>query len=352
MAERLLMKGNEALVEAAIKAGCRHFYGYPITPQNEIPGYMSKRMPMVNGVFIQAESEIAAIAMVFGSAAAGVRAMTSSSSPGISLKAEGISYLAACDLPAVIVNIQRGGPGLGTIQPAQSDYNQATKAPGHGDLRMLVLAPSTVQQMVDYTFKIFDLAEKYRVPGMLLCDGLLGQMMEPVQFPQEEPKPADKPWAVCGHQNKRPKNIINSLCLQANLLEEQNIERFQRYAKIEETETQAETFLTEDAELLIVAYGASARIARSAIVAARAQGIKAGLLRPITLWPFPKKEILAAAQNAKALLAVEMSMGQMVYDVRHTVEYKKPVHFYGRAGGVVPTPDEVLDQIKKITKGG
>jgi len=345
------MKGNEAIAEAAIMAGCRHFFGYPITPQNEIGAHMSRRMPKVGGVFLQAESEIAAINMVLGASAAGVRAMTSSSSPGISLKTEAISFLAASDLPAVIVNVMRGGPGLGGIQPSQSDYNQATKAPGHGDLRMLTFTPSTVQEMVDYVVKLFGLTEKYRMPGMLLCDGMLGQMMEPVLFPAEQPAPPERPWATNGHKNERPNNIINSLCLKADMLEEQNNKRFERYAKIEETEAQAESFLTEGAQIIVSAYGACARIARSAVSAARQQGIKAGLLRPVTVWPFPKKELVAAAQNARSVLTVEMSMGQMVNDVRTALEFKKPVHFLGRAGGIIPTPGEVLDKIKNIVRG-
>ena len=350
--QRLLMKGNEAIAEAAIRAGCRHYFGYPITPQNEIGAYMSRRMPQVDGVFLQAESEIAAVNMVLGASAAGVRAMTSSSSPGITLKTEAISYLAGSELPALIVNIQRGGPGLGTIQPAQSDYNQATKAPGHGDLRLLVFAPSTVQEMVDSVFEVFDLTEKYLMPGMLLCDGLLGQMMEPVTFPEVKISQAEKPWALTGHGDKRPPNAINSLYLDADICEQKNIARFERYAQAEKTQAKAESFLTEDADIVVVAYGACARIARSAVTTARAQGIKAGLLRPITVWPFPKKQLLAASKNAKSLLAVEMSMGQMVDDVRATLEFKKPVHFFGRTGGVVPTPNEVIEQLKIINDRG
>ncbi|MCL2856611.1 MAG: 3-methyl-2-oxobutanoate dehydrogenase subunit VorB [Oscillospiraceae bacterium] len=349
--QRLLMKGNEAIAEAAIKAGCRHFFGYPITPQNEVCAYMSRRMPQVEGVFLQAESEIAAISMVLGASAAGARAMTSSSSPGISLKTEGLSYIAGSDLPALIVNVQRGGPGLGTIQPAQSDYNQATKAPGHGDLRLLVFAPSTVQEMVDCVFETFDLTEKYRMPGMLLCDGLLGQMMEPVIFPEVEVTPSEKPWALTGHGDKRQPNIITSLNLDPELSQSANLARFERYAEIEKTQARAESLMTEDADIVVVAYGACARIARSAVSAARAEGIKAGMLRPITVWPFPTQQILAAGKSAKALLAVEMSMGQMVHDVRTAVQFKKPVHFFGRTGGVVPTPNEVLEQLKIIDGG-
>jgi 2-oxoglutarate ferredoxin oxidoreductase subunit alpha len=345
------MKGNEAMAEAAIRAGCRHFFGYPITPQTEVSAYMSKRMPKIGGTFLQAESEVAAINMVLGAAAAGVRAMTSSSSPGISLKAEGISYIAGSDLPCVILNIQRGGPGLGGIQPSQADYNQATKAPGHGDLHCIVFAPNTVQEMVDTIFKAFDLAEQYRMPAMILGDALLGQMMEPVEFPETSVQPAEKNWAANGHQNKRPHNIINSLYIVADDLEDVVLERYQRYAEIEAKETRAEGYLTEDADILLVAYGASARIVRSAVNSARAEGIKAGMLRPISLWPFPVKEIQAAAKNAKELLVVEMSMGQMVNDVKLAMNCEKPVHFFGRTGGVIPTPAEVLNQIRAIQGG-
>jgi len=346
------MKGNEALAEAAIKAGCRHFFGYPITPQTEVAAYMAERMPQVGGTYLQAESEIAAINMVLGAAAAGVRAMTSSSSPGISLKTEGISYLAGSDLPCVIISIQRAGPGLGGIQPAQSDYNQATKAPGHGDLQILVFAPASVQEMANLVFDAFDAADRYRIPAMILGDGLLGQMMEPVEFPDRSPVEIPKNWATCGHENKREHNIINSLYLQAEILEGIILERYKRYAQIEATETRAEQYLTTDAELVIVAYGASSRIARSAIDTARNHGIKAGMLRPITLWPFPVKEIQAATATAKNILVVEMSMGQMVNDVKLAVECKLPVHFFGRTGGVIPTPAEVLQQIKALTTGG
>lgn len=351
MAEKLLMKGNEALAEAAIRAGCKHFFGYPITPQTEVSAYMSKRMPKVGGLFLQAESEIAAANMVLGAAAAGVRTMTSSSSPGISLKSEAISYLAGSDLPCVILNIQRGGPGLGGIQPSQADYNQATKAPGHGDLHVIVYAPSTVQEMVDTIFGAFDLSEKYRVPAMILGDGLLGQMMEPVEFPDMEVTPAEKPWAANGMHGLRSKNIVNSLYLEPDALENKVRERFERYREIEENYSDCETYLTEDADILLVAYGASSRIARSAIDSVRQSGIKAGMLRPKTLWPFPKKQLLSASKNVKDVLVVEMSMGQMVDDVRLILEGTKPVHFYGRTGGIIPTPDEVAGEIIKITGG-
>ena len=351
MGERVLMKGNEALAEAAIQAGCRHFFGYPITPQTEVSAYMAKRLPKIGGTFLQAESEIAAINMVLGAAAAGERAMTSSSSPGISLKAEGISYLAGSDLPCVILNIQRGGPGLGGIQPAQSDYYLATKSPGHGDFHVLVFAPSTVQEMVNIIFDAFDLADQYRMPAMILGDGLLGQMMEPVEFKERNIQPVNKDWAACGHGNKREHNVVNSLYLKAEELESRIISRYERYAEIEQKHTRAENYLTDDAELVIVAYGASARIVRSAVNTARAEGFKVGLLRPITLWPFPKNEICAAVQGANNILVVEMSMGQMVDDVKLAVDCKLPTHFFGHTGGVVPTPAEVLAQIKAIMGG-
>lgn len=349
MAEKVLMKGNEALAEAAIQAGCRHFFGYPITPQTELSAYMSKRMPKVGGLFLQAESEVAAINMVLGAASAGVRAMTSSSSPGISLKTEGISYIAGSDVPAVIINVQRGGPGLGGIQPSQSDYWQATRATGHGDFHIIVLAPSTIQEMVDLVGQAFDLGEKYRMPCMILSDGMLGQMMEPVELPEEkEYIPAEKPWAACGHENKRPHNIINSLYIQPDELEEIVRARFKRYETIKAEEQRAEEYLCDDAELIVVAYGASSRVARSAVNAAREEGIKVGLIRPITLWPFPEKAIGKYVDSAKKFLAVEMSMGQMVDDVKLVVSGRKPVEFFGRTGGIIPTPDEILAKIKEM----
>lgn len=342
------MKGNEALAEAAIRAGCHHFFGYPITPQTEVNAYMSKRLPKIGGTYLQAESEIAAINMVLGAASTGIRAMTSSSSPGISLKSEGISYMAGSDLPCVILNIQRGGPGLGGIQPSQADYNQATKAPGHGDLHVLVFAPSTVQEMVDTIFNAFDLAETYRMPAMILGDGLLGQMMEPVAFPAHGVKKHDKPWATTGTGGKRAPNIVNSLYLKADELEARILERYERYAEIEANCSQSEEYLTDDAEVIVVAYGASSRIVRSAVDMARAEGIKAGSFRPVTLWPYPKKQLEEAALRAKKVLVVEMSMGQMVQDVRLFVNGRRPVEFFGHTGGIVPTPAEVLAEIKKL----
>ncbi len=352
MAEKVLMKGNEALAESAMRAGCRFFFGYPITPQTELAAYMSKRMPKVGGTYLQAESEIAAINMVYGASAAGARVMTSSSSPGISLKSEGVSYMAGADLPGVIINVQRGGPGLGGIQPSQSDYWQATRALGHGDFQIVVYAPSTVQEMCDLAYGAFDVADKYRVPVMILADGMLGQMMEPVVLP-EPIDPADLPekeWATSGHQNKRAHNVVNSLYLTADELERLNVERYERYAVIKRDEQRAETYLTEDADIVLVAFGASARIAHSAVNTARAQGIKAGLIRPITLWPYPVDAIEATIGTAKAFLTVEMNMGQMVDDVRLAVNGRVPVEFYGRTGGVIPTPAEVLARIVEINE--
>lgn len=348
MAEKVLMKGNEAMAEAAMRAGCRFFFGYPITPQTELAAYMAKHMPKRDGVYLQAESEVAAINMVYGAASTGARTMTSSSSPGISLKTEGISYMAGADLPGVIINVQRGGPGLGSIQPSQSDYFQATRAMGHGDFYMPVYAPSTVQEMADLVYEAFDVADKYRTPVVILADGMLGQMMEPVVLP-EPIDPADLPekdWATCGHGGKRAHNVVNSLFLDAEANEAKNIERFKTYELIERDEQRVETYRTEDADICIVAFGACARIARSAVNEAREQGIAVGLIRPITLWPFPYRAIEECP--AKVFLAVEMSMGQMVEDVRLAVGNSVPVEFFGRTGGVIPTPAEVLDQIRML----
>ncbi len=350
MSEKVLMKGNEAIAEAAIRSGCRHYLGYPITPQTEIAAYMAKRMPKIGGTFIQAESEIAAINMVYGVASTGRRAMTSSSSPGISLKCEGISYLAGADLPALIVNIQRGGPGLGGIQPSQSDYFLCTRGPGHGDFRLIVLAPSSVQEMADLTSLAFDLAFKYRMPAMLLADGTMGQMMEPVRLKEEKKIAAAAPWAATGTKCERPHNVINSLYLDPQLLEKRNIERFERYAKVEKKETRWEEFMTEDAEYVIVSYGITARISRNAIMKARKAGIKVGMIRPITLWPFPSAPIRRLADQAKAFLSVEINMGQMIEDVRLAVEGKAPVELCFRAGGMIPSPDEVFKAVKKLAR--
>ena len=351
MAQRVLMKGNEAIAEAAIRAGCRHYFGYPITPQTEIAAYMAKKMPKIGGVFLQAESEIASINMVYGAAAAGVRVMTSSSSPGISLKAEGLSYIAGSDVPALVVNVQRGGPGLGGIQPSQSDYFQATKGGGHGDYRMIVLAPASVQEMASLTIKGFDLADKYRMTSMILADGTIGQMMEPISFEDAEINTYEKPWALTGTNCERKHNIVNSLYLKPDELEITNIERFKRYAMVEENEPMWEEYMMEDAEYCVVAYGIASRVAKNAVVAARAEGIKVGLIRPITLWPFPKKALLAAAQQVKGFVCVELSMGQLVEDVRLYTECKKPVSLCSRCGGMIHSPEEVLESIRKAQKG-
>ena len=352
MAEKVLMKGNEALAEAAISAGCRLFFGYPITPQTEVAAYMSKRLPKVGGTYLQGESEVASINMVLGACATGVRAMTSTSSPGISLMAEGISYIAGSDVPALIINVQRGGPGLGGIQPSQGDYWQATRAAGHGDFHLIVFAPSTVQEMVDYVSLAFDLGEKYRMPSMVLSDGMLGQMMEPVVLPEaKEPSAEEKPWAACGHRNKRPHNIINSLNTNPAELEKLVVDRFKRYDEVKKNEQRAEEYKMDDAEIVIVAYGSCSRVSRSAIDKARKEGIKVGMIRPITLWPYPEETIKKAVPKAKVFLSVEMSMGQMVEDVKLASGCQRPVKFYGRTGGVIPTPNEVYDCIVKLNKG-
>ena len=352
MADKILMKGNEAIGEAAIVAGCRHYFGYPITPQTELTEYMAKRLPQVDGVFLQAESEIAAINMVYGAAGAGARTMTSSSSPGISLKQEGISFLAGAELPCVIVNIMRGGPGLGGIQPGQADYFQATKGGGHGDYRNIVLAPNSVQEMVDMTILSFDLADKYRNPVMLLGDGALGQMMEPVLFAPSKSVPVDKPWAATGLRGRRTTpNIINSLHLQPDSLEHHNIHLQQKYAAVTQHEIRYEELHTDDAEFILVAYGITSRIARTAMEKARADGFRVGMLRPISLWPFPRAVLAELAQKARAFLTVELSAGQMVEDVQLAVLGAAPVHFYGRTGGNMPTPKELYQEIVRIMNG-
>ena len=353
MSEKVLMKGNEALAEAAIMAGCHHYFGYPITPQTEVAAYMSKRMPKIEGgVFLQAESEIAAINMVMGVAATGKRVMTSSSSPGISLKSEGISYIAGCDLPALIINVQRGGPGLGGIQPSQSDYFQATKGGGHGDFHLVVLAPSSVQEMVNLTFHGFDLAEKYRMPVMLLSDGTMGQMMEPVSLDMEDVKEYDKSWAVTGTKCEREPNIVNSLFLKPEELEQFNIDRFKRYETIEKNEVMYEEYRMEDAEICVVAFGVAARVSQNAIDQAREKGIKVGMIRPITLWPFPKDVLCKAADKVKSFVSVELNMGQMIEDIELSIRCKKPVLLCSRTGGMIPTTENVMDKIMEADKIG
>lgn len=353
MGEKYLMKGNEAIAEAAIRNGCMHFFGYPITPQTEVSAYMSKVMPKIGGTFLQAESEIAAINMVLGAASCGVRAMTSSSSPGISLKSEGVSYIAGSDVPCVILNVMRGGPGLGGIQPSQADYWQATKALGHGDFQILALAPASIQEIVDLIGKAFDLADKYRMPALILADGMLGQMMEPVEFPENkgESNASEKPYATTGTKGERKPNIINSLYLKPDELERTIVERFKRYDVIKENEVMVEEYMTEDADIITVAYGATSRVVKTAVNKARAEGIKVGLIRPITVWPFPEKAIEKAAAKVSDMLVVEMSMGQMVEDVRLYSKNQCNVSFFGRTGGIVPSPAEVLAEIKKIAGG-
>ena len=353
MSDKVLMKGNEAIAEAAIIAGCRHYFGYPITPQTEIAAYMAKRMPKIGGTFLQAESEIAAINMVYGVAAAGLRVMTSSSSPGISLKGEGLSYLAGADLPSLVVNVQRGGPGLGGIQPSQSDYFQATKGGGHGDFRMIVLAPASVQEMAELTVKGFGLADKYRMTAMILADGTMGQMMEPVALDSltVDPSP-EKPWATTGTGMKREHNIVNSLFLSPDELERTNFERFERYAQIERDEAMYEEYRMEDAEICIAAFGIAARVSKNAIDEARKQGIKVGMIRPITLWPFPVAPFERASKTVKHIISVELSMGQMIEDVRLATQCRVPVTLCNRVGGMIPSPEQVLDAILNAAKNG
>ncbi|MEZ7891973.1 MAG: 3-methyl-2-oxobutanoate dehydrogenase subunit VorB [Candidatus Wallbacteria bacterium] len=353
--KKILMKGNEVIAESAILAGCHHYFGYPITPQSELTAYLAKNMPKRNGVFVQAESEVAAINMVYGSGGTGVRVMTSSSSPGVSLKQEGLSYIACAEVPCLVINVVRSGPGLGNIAPAQCDYFQAVKGGGHGDYRLVVLSPSSVQEMADFTFLGFELADKYRTPVMILSDGYLGQMMEPVTLPNALPESAysvsKKPWATTGAKGRK-QNLISSIHLEPEAMEEHIKHLYSKYAQIEEKETIWEEFQCEDAEYVIVAYGIVARICKSVCTMAREKGIKIGLIRPKTLWPYPTKAIKKYAESSKikGFMAVELSMGQMVEDVRLAVNGKKPVEFYGRTGGVVPSSNEVFDNFKKAFK--
>lgn len=347
---KILLHGTEAICEGALRNGCRAFFGYPITPQNEVPEYMSVKMPQLGGVFVQAESEVAAINMVYGAAGAGVRAMTSSSSPGVSLKQEGISYVACARIPCVIVNVMRAGPGLGGIQPAQGDYFQATKGGGHGDYHLIVLAPSSVQEACDFTYQAFDLSDKYRVPAMILADGMIGQLMEPVELPPARsladiPK---KEWATDGRFGEK-RRVLNSLLIEPDVLEPHVNALAATYEEIKANETRCERYKTEDAEIVLTAYGTVARICKSAADHLREQGIKAGCIRPITVFPFPEREYaaVAAQPQVKAFLDVELSLGQMVEDVRLSVAGKKPVFFYGRTGGNVPSEEEIVEQAKK-----
>lgn len=352
MADKVLMKGNEAIAEAAILAGCRHYFGYPITPQTEIAAYMAKKMPKIGGVFLQAESEIAAINMVYGVASAGRRVMTSSSSPGISLKSEGLSYMAGSDLPALVVNVQRGGPGLGGIQPSQADYFQATRGSGHGDYHMIVLAPASVQEMAELTVKGFELADTYRMTSMILADGTMGQMMEPVSLDLEVKPAPEKPWATTGTKLERTHNIVNSLSLVPEELEKLNFERYERYNYVKEHEAMYEEYMMEDAEYAIAAFGIASRVAKNAINEARKQGIKVGMIRPITLWPFPTAPFAKAADKVKAIISVELSMGQMIEDVKLATACKVPVTLCNRVGGMIPSPEQVLEAIKAVAENG
>ena len=351
MIEKKFMAGNEAIAEAAIQAGCRYYFGYPITPQNEIGEYMAWRLPEVSGTFLQAESEVAAIYMVFGAAGAGARVMTSSSSPGISLMQEGISYIAAAELPCVIVNMMRGGPGLGGIHPSQSDYFQATKGGGHGDYHLLVLAPSTGQEAANLTMLAFDLADKYRNPVMILGDGNMGQMMEPIEFkPPEKPSMASKKdWALTGNVSGERK-LIKTLYLDPVILEKRNLEISRKLREAVKNEVRFESYMTDDARVVIAAYGTVARIAKTAVKILRGKGLKVGLLRPISLYPFPLHAFAQMAERVKDFLVVEMSMGQMIEDVKLSICDKSRVHFYSRVGGMVPSYDEIIVEIEKIVK--
>ncbi len=348
--ETKLMKGNEALAEAAIQAGCDAYFGYPITPQSEVLEYLAKEMPKRGGVVLQAESEVASINMIYGAAGAGFRSMTSSSSPGISLMQEGISYIAGAELPCLIVNVNRAGPGLGTIQPGQGDYFQSTKGGGHGDYRLIVLAPSSVQEMADFVFLGFDLADKYRNPVLILSDGAIGQMMEKVTFGKFKPGKVDKPWATVGKPATRERNYITSLHIKPEMLEKHNEKLIAKYEEVKKNEVRFEEINTGDAEYLMVAYGLCARICHKAVNIAREKGIKVGLLRPITLFPFPTEKLNKLAESMKLMLTVELNAGQMVEDVRLSVNGKVPVEFYGRLGGMLPNPDEIVNKLENLIK--
>lgn len=350
---KVLMKGNEAIGAAAIAAGCKYFFGYPITPQSELPEYMSRELPKIGGVFLQAESEVAAINMVYGAAGSGARVMTSSSSPGIALKQEGITYIAGAELPCVIVNVVRGGPGLGSIQPAQSDYFQATRGGGNGDYRLLVYAPSDLQELADFMQLAFHKADFYRTPVMVMADGMIGQMMEPVdikslEYDEELP---EKDWATTGTGGNRKPNIINSLYLAAEELENHNLRLQEKFKTIHDREQRWENLGLEDAEVVIVAYGTTARIAKTAIENLRQRGIKVGLIRPITLWPFPAEAFKELTDSTRDLLVAEMSMGQMTDDVKIVNEGRRGVHFVGRSGGMIPTPKLIEDKVLEIIEG-
>ena len=354
--EVVLMKGNEAIAEAAIRAGCRHYFGYPITPQSEVLETLAEQKPWetTGMVVLQAESEVAAINMVYGGAGTGKMVMTSSSSPGVSLKQEGISYIAGAELPCLVVNVMRGGPGLGTIQPSQADYFQTTKGGGHGDYHVIALAPASVQEMADFVGLAFDLAFKYRNPAMILADGVIGQMMEKVTLPAPRPRRTEAeiieqcPWAANGRREGRKPNIITSLELDPAVMEKRNLHLQAKYSEIEEKEIRYEEIDCEDAEYLIVAFGSCARIAQKAIEHAREKGVKVGLFRPITLWPFPSKPLYERSKQLKGILVVELNSGQMIEDVNLAVKCSLPVEHFGRLGGIVPDPDEVVEALEKL----
>jgi 2-oxoglutarate ferredoxin oxidoreductase subunit alpha len=343
------MKGNEALAEAAIRAGMQGYFGYPITPQSEVVEYLAMEEPKHNYVLIQAESEVASVNMVYGAAAAGARVMTTTSSPGFSLMQEGISYIACAELPCLFANVERGGPGLGTIQPSQGDYFQAVKGGGHGDYHLIVFAPNSVQEMVDHCILGFQLADKYRIPAMLLSDGAIGQMMEKVELPEPIPYKPDKPWATTGKTPDRERNIITSLYIQSEVMEKKNKVLQAKYDEIKKNEVRFEEYMMDDAEVIITAFGLTSRVCKKAVDLARAEGIKMGLFRPITLWPFPENKVaeLAAREQVKFFLSVEMNAGQMIEDIRLGSNGKKPVYFYGRSGGIIPTPEEILEAARK-----
>jgi len=348
MTETKLMKGNEAMAEAAILAGCDAYFGYPITPQSEVLEYLAREMPKHNRIVLQAESEVASINMVYGAAGAGFRTMTSSSSPGISLMQEGISYIAGAELPCLIVNVNRAGPGLGTIQPGQGDYFQATKGGGHGDYKMIVLAPASVQEMADFVYLGFDLADKYRNPVMMLSDGAIGQMMEKVEFKPYTKPNIDKSWATTGKPKTRSRNYITSLFIQPERMEQHNLKLEEKIKRIRENEVRFEEINTTDAEFLFVAYGLSARICQKAMDIAREKGIKIGLFRPITLYPYPYQRLKELSSQVKLMLSVELNSGQMVEDVKLAVEGKVPVEYYGRMGGMVPTPEDIVHHLETL----
>lgn len=345
---KILMKGNEAIGAAAIAAGCRYFFGYPITPQSELPEYMSRELPKVGGIYLQAESEVAAINMVYGAAGAGVRVMTSTSSPGFALKQEGMSYMAGAELPAVIVDVMRGGPGLGSIQPSQTDYFMVTRGGGNGDYRTIAYAPFSVQELVELVMESFEVADKYRNPVVVAADGVLGQMMEPVEFPERVKKePVAKDWATTGTKGKRKPNIINSLYLQPEILEQHNHNLIAKYRLITENEIRVETDRIDDAEFVLASFGTTARIAKTAVDMLRAEGYKIGLIRPITLWPFPYRAFETLSDNVKGVLTVEMNTGQMIDDVRIGVRGKMPVFHYGRYGGIIPVAEDIAAAVRQ-----